>query len=206
MTSGSALVEAEVRELLRLRAVDPVAEPAIAGRLVDEVVADYLDRASTSVLPPLDDAAAVARAVRDSVCGLGPLQPLLDDPTVEELWVNDPGRVFVARRGRSELTNVILTAEQVAELVERMLRSTGRRLDLSQPFVDAMLPDGSRLHCVIPSITRQHVAVKTASRNARARCPSSMARQHDTSTVVPGYESATAAISLIAWVTPCWNI
>ena len=159
MTSGSALVEAEVRELLRRRAVDPVAEPAVAARLVDEVVADYLDRASTSVLPPLDDATAVARAVRDAVCGLGPLQPLLDDPTIEELWVNDPGRVFVARRGRSELTNVILTAEQVAELVERMLRSTGRRLDLSQPFVDAMLPDGSRLHCVIPSITRQHVAV-----------------------------------------------
>jgi pilus assembly protein CpaF len=67
--------------------------------------------------------------------------------------------VFVARRGRSELTNLILTADQVAELVERMLRTTGRRIDLSTPFADAMLPDGSRLHVVIPSITRAHMAV-----------------------------------------------
>jgi pilus assembly protein CpaF len=78
---------------------------------------------------------------------------------VEEIWINEPGRVFLARRGRSELTNLILTGEQVSELVERMLRTTGRRLDLSTPFVDAMLPDGSRLHVVIPNITRRHMAV-----------------------------------------------
>ncbi|TAM81165.1 MAG: CpaF family protein [Jatrophihabitans sp.] len=159
MASSAAIVEAEVRELLRLRAIDPVAAPAAAHRVVDDVIADYRDRATTSSLPPIGDAAAVARAVRDAVCGLGPLQGLVDDPSVEEIWINEPGRVFVARRGRSELTNVILTADQVDDLVERMLRSTGRRLDLSQPFVDAMLPDGSRLHCVIPSITRRHVAV-----------------------------------------------
>jgi pilus assembly protein CpaF len=97
--------------------------------------------------------------VLDAVAGFGPLQPLLDDPTVEELWINEPGRVFVARHGRSELTNLILTADEVAELVERMLRPTGRRIDLSTPFVDAMLPDGSRLHVVIPTITRKHMAV-----------------------------------------------
>ena len=67
--------------------------------------------------------------------------------------------MFVARRGRSELTTLILTAGQVAELVERMLRTSGRRIDLSTPFVDAMLPDGSRLHVVIPQITREHMAV-----------------------------------------------
>lgn len=110
-------------------------------------------------MPPLGDADHVARSVLDAVAGFGPLQPLLDDPTIEELWINEPGRVFIARRGRSELTNVILTAEQAAELVERMLRSSGRRIDLSTPFVDAMLPDGSRLHVVIPQITRQHMAV-----------------------------------------------
>ena len=54
---------------------------------------------------------------------------------------------------------MILDADQVAELVERMLRPTGRRIDLSTPFVDAMLPDGSRLHVVIPTITRRHMAV-----------------------------------------------
>ncbi len=93
------------------------------------------------------------------VAGFGPLQPFLDDPTIEEIWINGPGRVFIARRGRSELTTLILTREQVAELVERMLRTSGRRIDLSTPFVDSTLPDGSRLHVVIPNITRRHWAV-----------------------------------------------
>ena len=78
---------------------------------------------------------------------------------MEEIWVNEPGRVFIARRGRSELTTTILGAGQLADLVERMLRTSGRRIDMSTPFVDAMLPDGSRLHVVIPDVTRRHMAV-----------------------------------------------
>jgi pilus assembly protein CpaF len=159
MASAQAILEDEVRELVRRRALDPVAEPAVVARLIDEAVADYLDRATTSTLPPLGDRPHVSRAIHDAIAGCGPLQPYLDDPVVEEIWINEPGRVFVARRGRSELTTLILTADEVAELVERMLRTTGRRIDLSTPFVDAMLPDGSRLHVVIPSITRRHMAV-----------------------------------------------
>jgi len=154
-----AIVEDEVRELVRRRSLDPVLEPDITRRLVDEVVADYLDRAAVSALPPLGDPGQAARAVFDQVAGFGPLQRYFDDRTVEEIWINEPGRVFVARQGRSELTNVILTSGEVADLVERMLRVSGRRLDLSAPFVDAQLPDGSRLHVVIPSITRKHMAV-----------------------------------------------
>lgn len=67
--------------------------------------------------------------------------------------------MFVARHGRSELTTTILAADEVRDLVERMLKSSGRRVDLSTPFVDASLPDGSRLHVVIPDITRQDWAV-----------------------------------------------
>jgi pilus assembly protein CpaF len=158
-SSAQAILEAEVRELVRQRGIDPIAEPEIVARLVEAAVSDYRDRSITAALPPLGDAEAVRRGVLDTVAGFGPLQPLLDDPTVEEIWINEPGRVFVARRGRSELTTVILSADQVAELVERMLRPTGRRIDLSTPFVDAMLPDGSRLHVVIPNVTRTHVAV-----------------------------------------------
>ncbi len=158
-TSAQAILEFEVRELVRHRGLDPIAEPQVVARLVDEAVGDYRDRAITAALPPLGDVAAITRTVFDAVAGFGPLQPLLDDDTVEEIWINEPGRVFIARHGRSELTNLILTAEHVAELVERMLRPTGRRIDLSTPFVDAMLPDGSRLHVVIPNITRRHMAV-----------------------------------------------
>ena len=83
----------------------------------------------------------------------------LDDPTVEEIWINEPGRVFVARKGRSELTTTLLNDGQVRDLVERMLRSSHRRIDLSEPFVDATLPDGSRIHVVIPDVTREHWSV-----------------------------------------------
>jgi pilus assembly protein CpaF len=157
--TGVAIIQDEVRELVRRRALDPVLEPDATRRLVDEVVADYLDRAAVSALPPLADPLQAARAVFDEVAGFGQLQQFLDDGEVEEIWINEPGRVFIARRGRSELTTVLLTAEQVSDLVERMLRISGRRLDLSQPFVDAQLPDGSRLHVVIPNITRRHLAV-----------------------------------------------
>ncbi|HEY5879060.1 MAG TPA: ATPase, T2SS/T4P/T4SS family, partial [Nakamurella sp.] len=70
-----------------------------------------------------------------------------------------PGKVFIARHGRSELTTVVLSAQDVRDLVERMLKPSGRRLDLSSPFVDALLPDGSRLHAVIPDITREHLSL-----------------------------------------------
>ncbi len=159
MATALGIVEGEVRELVRRRGIDPERDPAAVVTLVDDVIGDYLDRAVTSGLPPLGDARIAGRAVVDLVAGFGPLQPLLDDPTIEEIWINEPGRVFVARRGQSELTTVILTEAEVAGLVERMLRTSGRRIDLSMPFVDAMLPDGSRLHVVIPQITRTHMAV-----------------------------------------------
>ena len=89
----------------------------------------------------------------------GALQPLLDDPSVEEIWINSPQRIFVARNGRSELTNLLLTDDEVRNIIERALMWSGRRLDLSQPFVDARLPDGSRLHVAIPEITAAHWAV-----------------------------------------------
>ena len=89
----------------------------------------------------------------------GPLFPFINDQSIEEIWINTPERVFVARNGRSELTNLLLTDDEVRNIIERALMWSGRRLDLSQPFVDARLPDGSRLHVAIPEITAAHWAV-----------------------------------------------
>lgn len=89
----------------------------------------------------------------------GPLYPFICDEAIEEIWINSPERIFIARHGKSELTNLILTANEVRDLVDRTLMWTGRRLDLSHPFVDARLPDGSRLHVAIPEITAEHWAV-----------------------------------------------
>ena len=89
----------------------------------------------------------------------GAIAPFMNDPTIEEIWINSPERIFIARNGRSELTNLLLSPADVQNIVERALMWSGRRLDLSHPFVDARLPDGSRLHVVIPEITAQHWAV-----------------------------------------------
>lgn len=154
-----ALVEGEVRELVRRRGIDPMAEPDAVRVLVENAVREYDDRALVGTLPPLEDRDRAIRDICDAVAGLGPLQRYMDDPQVEEIWINAPGRVFIAKGGKSELTNTILTAGQIRDLVERMLKTSGRRIDFSTPFVDATLLDGSRLHVVIPDITREHWAV-----------------------------------------------
>ncbi|CAB5112286.1 MAG: CpaF family protein [Actinobacteria bacterium] len=95
----------------------------------------------------------------DTDITFGAIAPFMNDPTIEEIWINSPERIFIARAGKSELTNLLLTSEDVRNIVERALMWSGRRLDLSHPFVDARLPDGSRLHVAIPEITAQHWAV-----------------------------------------------
>lgn len=154
-----AIMADEVRELIRRRGLDPARDQPGLRRLVEDVVADYDTRTLTGVLPPLADGGRAVKQVLDEVAGFGPLQQYLDDPSVEEIWINEPGKVFVARHGGNELTTTILTAQEVDDLVERMLKASGRRVDLSRPFVDAALPDGSRLHVVIPDVTAKHAAV-----------------------------------------------
>ena len=154
------IVEDEVRELVRRRGLDPaVGDRESLDRLVREVLEEYEVRVHSSTLPRILDRDALRRELVARVGGLGPLQPFMEDPEVEEIWINAPGKVFCARSGQRELTNVVLSDDEIRRLVEKMLRSSGRRLDLSSPFVDATLADGSRLHVVIPDITRKHWAI-----------------------------------------------
>ncbi|WP_159498378.1 CpaF family protein [Microbacterium sp. 18062] len=154
-----ALVAERVRERLRADGVDPTRDRASGERYARAEVRRHNDGALARGLAVIDDEDACVREVLAAVAGYGPLQPYLDDSTVEEVWLNAPDRVFVARGGRSERVPLALTESAVHDLVERMLHATGRRVDLSQPFVDASLPDGSRLHVVIGGITRRHWAV-----------------------------------------------
>ena len=163
-----AQVEDEVRELIRRKGLDPQRQGTEVRALVDAAVNDYGERSLLGAVPALTQAADAKRTVFNAVAGFGALQPLLDDPDIEEIWINAPHQVFVARHGESELTDLRFTAQQVSDLVERMLKSSGRRLDLSSPFVDAALPDGSRLHVVIPDITQTHWAVNIRKFTARA--------------------------------------
>ncbi|MBE7323795.1 CpaF family protein [Nocardioides sp. Y6] len=152
-------LDAALREDVRREGVDPQREVDVVRRLARKVVGDHDERSLTGATTPLADAAAVVEELVARIAGFGPLQALLDDPDVEEIWINDPTRVFVARHGRHELTDVMLARGQVDELVERMLKSSGRRVDLSRPFVDALLPGGHRLHVVLEGISRGFTAV-----------------------------------------------
>lgn len=159
MPTATQYIHDEARDLVRTRGIDPLTDPRSVRTLIDEVIDHYEERVPVSALPPLLDRPDAAKFVFDQLAGFGQLQQFLDDPEIEELWVNEPGRVFVARAGRSQLTTVVLTAGELRDLIERMLKPSRRRLDLSSPFVDALLPDGSRLHAVIPDVTREHTAL-----------------------------------------------
>jgi pilus assembly protein CpaF len=196
VTTAPEIIETEVRELVRRRGLDPVRDPAGVRSIVDEVIAEYDERALSSALPAVGDERAVARSVLDAVAGFGPLQRWLDDPEVEEIWINQPGKVFIARHGRSELTTTTLSAGGVHDLVERMLRTSGRRVDLSSPFVDAMLPDGSRLHVVIPPVTRRHAAINIRKFVVTARSLDDLIALNTVTTAAARFLEAAVAAGL----------
>jgi pilus assembly protein CpaF len=92
--------------------------------------------------------------VLSSAVGLGPLERLMQDPAIDEVMVNGPGNVWVEREGRVERTNVeFASVEELMNVVERILGPLGRRVDEASPLVDARLPDGSRVNCVIPPLS-----------------------------------------------------
>ena len=159
MTDPVRTIAERVRTRVLREGVDLGADGAAATRFAHEEVRRYSERALAGAHAQLGDEARTARDVLAAITGYGPLQPFFDDPTVEEIWINSPTRVFIARDGVPELTTVVLSDREVRELVERMLQHSGRRVDLSSPFVDASLPDGSRLHVAIPDVTRAHWAV-----------------------------------------------
>lgn len=152
-------LDGRVREIVRNEGVDPQRDAALVRRIAEGVVRAHDEHSLTGAVAPVPDVQAVVGEIVARLSGFGSLQPFLDDPEVEEIWINDPSRVFIARNGRHELTNLMLSAAQVQELVERMLKSSGRRIDVSQPFVDAVLPDGHRLHVVLEGISRGFSAV-----------------------------------------------
>ncbi|MDP3920544.1 MAG: CpaF family protein [Candidatus Omnitrophota bacterium] len=90
------------------------------------------------------------REVCDETFGLGPLEPLLADPTISDILVNSPAQTFVERFGKLELTEVIFRDDlHLRQIIERIVSRVGRRIDESTPMVDARLPDGSRVNAVI---------------------------------------------------------
>lgn len=93
------------------------------------------------------------REVEDETFGLGPLEPLLADPTISDILVNNAKQIFVERFGRLESADIAFRDEgHLRQIIDRIVSRVGRRLDESQPMVDARLPDGSRVNAIIPPL------------------------------------------------------
>ncbi len=159
MHSPSFTVADRVRMRLRRDGTDPRTDPDAAQRAAEEEVRRHNDLALARGGALIDDEARSVREVLSVVHGYGVLQPHLDDRGIEEIWINGDGRVHVARGGVGERTDLRLEGPAIRDLVERMLQATGRRVDIGQPFVDASLPDGSRLHVAIADVVRGGWAV-----------------------------------------------
>ncbi len=145
----------ELAGSLRAQLIEARREAAAAGarpdRELGEQVRDLVE-AEAALLGAGDREALVARVLRDTV-GLGPLEDLLDDPTVEEVMVNGPGQVYVERGGRIEQVDAVFAdEEELRNAIERILAPLGRRIDELSPMVDARLADGSRVNAVIPPL------------------------------------------------------
>jgi pilus assembly protein CpaF len=101
--------------------------------------------------------------VLDEIFGLGPLQPLMEDPTVADILVNTADSIYVERNGRLELTDVRFQSDRhLLQVIDRIVSSVGRRIDDTCPMVDARLPDGSRVNAIVPplSIDGPHLSIR----------------------------------------------
>lgn len=146
---GSDLKERVRRKLLEQRDPFLFEGSAVERRLrLREAVRRVLDE--ERVIIPGSQVAALVREISDEVVGLGPIEVLLRNPGVTEVMINGPNEIYIEQNGRIQRADVRLESEtQINHLIERVIGPLGLRVDESQPFVEARLPDGSRLHAII---------------------------------------------------------
>ncbi|WP_417877474.1 CpaF family protein [Vibrio sp.] len=134
-------------------------DPSIAASLTrDELlprVKDALNTISGRKMLPYNrqELAVLALQLVDEMVGIGPIQPLLDDPDVSDILVNGPETIYVERRGKLEQTDIrFRDAKHVLNVAQRIVNAIGRRVDESNPMVDARLKDGSRVNVIAPPL------------------------------------------------------
>ncbi len=137
-----------VRMDIKRLSASQVEEGELHRRVMSTV--ETIVREVTPRLPPGIEPAALVKEMYDETVGLGPLEDLLADNDVTEIMVNGPTSIYVERKGRIELTDrVFLDEASVMGIIERIVSPLGRRIDESQPYVDARLRDGSRVNAII---------------------------------------------------------
>ncbi len=124
---------------------------------LESAISKAVDELAERAPGPIDESELQVLA-KQELAGFGVLQPFLDDPGIEEIWINRPGQLHYYS-DQHHVVGLELTASQIRNITLRMLAHSGRRVDRLTPYVDANLPDGSRLHVVIPELTRDSWAI-----------------------------------------------
>ncbi|SDH42567.1 CpaF family protein [Nitrosomonas sp. Nm132] len=123
-------------------------------RLLSEIKS-LVERLLIEERTPINDTERqrIIQDIQHEVLGLGPLEPLLADPTISDILVNTHRQVYVERRGKLEITDIHFANEgHLRKIIDRIVSRVGRRVDESSPMVDARLPDGSRVNAIIPPL------------------------------------------------------
>jgi len=137
-------------EDLNLSAIEAASEQNLRTEIAS-LTNEALD--DMSVALNKEDRQALTQELYDEVMGLGPLEPLLKDETINDILVNGPKRIFVERAGKLQLSDVTFRDERhLLRIIDKIVSAVGRRVDESNPYCDARLVDGSRFNCMIPPI------------------------------------------------------
>ena len=192
---GSARTELKVQlhqrllDVINLTALDQMSREQISAE-VGGIIAEELTRQNQ----PLNNVERqqLIADVLDELLGLGPLEPLLKDPTITDILVNGPNKVFVERYGVLEPTATRFKDEKhLLRIIQKIASAVGRRVDESSPMVDARLADGSRVNAVVPPLA---IDGSLLSIRKFARIPISMERLIELGSVTPQMAQVLAAV------------
>jgi len=150
MTEMKVDLHQKLIERINLSALETMSREQV-GREIGDIVADMLKEVNHAL--NLAERKQLTEDILDELLGLGPLEPLLKDPSISDIMVNTASLVFVERRGRIEETRVRFADERhLLRIIGKIVSGVGRRIDESSPMVDARLPDGSRINAIIPPL------------------------------------------------------
>ncbi|PJF09079.1 CpaF family protein [Pseudorhodobacter sp. MZDSW-24AT] len=135
---------------LNLSALEKASEASLKQEIAS-ITAEALDEMSVAL--NAQDRQVLHQELYDEVMGLGPLEALLKDDTVNDILVNGPKRIFVERAGKLTLTDITFKDERhLLRIIDKIVSAVGRRVDESNPYCDARLADGSRFNCMVPPV------------------------------------------------------
>lgn len=159
-------VQAQLLQEIDLTVLRSMQDTAHANHLLEKAVGIILDEVEP--LLTTEERTTLLTEILNEISGLGPLEPLFDDPEINDILVNGPDSVWVERRGRLEQTDVTFRDdEHLLHVINRIVAPIGRHVDESSPMVDARLSDGSRVNAVVPPLAQDGAVLSIRRFNAR---------------------------------------